>query len=114
MFAMIKEVEGVQANAEMVAFIDHEIELLSHKGKSENTKKAKEMAENVAIVKSALASVGKPVTVTELIKASSTLSDFSNQKVSAMLKKLVDAGEVKKDTDKKVSTFSLATEVEEQ
>lgn len=116
-FAMVKAIlEGVESeNRDMlIEFVDHEVELLAGKGKSENTKKAKEIAESMNVVFSALVTIGKPVTVTELIKGSPELAEFSNQKVSAMLKKLVDQGTVVKTPEKKVSYFSVvAKEVAE-
>ena len=51
---------------------------------------------------------GKPVTVTELINGGEGLEDLSNQKVSALLKKLVEAGKVTKTIEKKKAYFSLA------
>jgi DNA-binding transcriptional regulator GbsR (MarR family) len=62
----------------------------------------------MAKIKTALAEVGKAVTITELQNASATMAEYSNQKLSALLKKLVDAGEVVKTTEKKKSYFSLA------
>ena len=55
-----------------------------------------------------MAEFGKPVTVTELINGGEGLEDLSNQKISALLKKLVDAGKVIKTIEKKKSYFSLA------
>ena len=45
-------------------------------------------------------------TVSELIK-DERLSAYTNQKISALLKKLIESGEVEKSTDKKVSRFAL-------
>ena len=108
MFAMImKEVEG---NAEMVEFLAHEIELLEKKKGSANSKKIGEQAKEEELVKSVLATVGRKVTVTELMNASMELVGElkTNQKVSAVLKRLVDKGEVVKAVEKKVSYFSIA------
>ena len=49
----------------------------------------------------------KPVTVTELINGGEGLENLSNQKVSALLKKLVEAGKVTKTMEKKKAYFSL-------
>ena len=106
MFTMIKA--QVKDNAEMVAFIDHEIELLDKK--ASNKKATKTQEANIGIKSTILAVLegGKSMTVTEMQGASAELGELSNQKVSALVRQLVDAGEVVKTIDKKVSRFSLA------
>ena len=106
MFTMIKA--QVKDNAEMVAFIDHEIELLDKK--ASNKKATKTQEANIGIKATILAVLesGKSMTVTEMQGASAELGELSNQKVSALVRQLVEAGEVVKTIDKKVSRFSLA------
>ena len=106
MFTMIKA--QVKDNAEMVAFIDHEIELLDKK--ASNKKATKTQEANVGIKSTILAVLegGKSMTVTEMQGASAELGELSNQKVSALVRQLVEAGEIVKTIDKKVSRFSLA------
>ena len=105
MFTMIKA--QVKDNAEMVAFIDHEIELLDKK--ASNKKATKTQEANVGIKSTILAVLegGKSMTVTEMQGASAELGELSNQKVSALVRQLVEAGKVVKTIDKKVSRFSL-------
>lgn len=106
MFTMIKEVAEVKANAEMVAFIDHEIELLDKKSsKSGQTKTQKENEVIIEQVFDALALVGRAVTITELQNEVVAMGELSNQKISAMLRKLVLSGRVVKTVDKKKSYF---------
>lgn len=106
MFTMIKA--QVKDNAEMVAFIDHEIELLDKK--ASNKKATKTQEANIGIKSTILAVLegGKSMTVTEMQGASAELGKLSNQKVSALVRQLVEAGKVVKTIDKKVSRFSLA------
>ena len=106
MFTMIKA--QVKDNAEMVAFIDHEIELLDKK--ASNKKATKTQEANVGIKSTILAVLegGKSMTITEMQGASVELGKLSNQKVSALVRQLVDAGDVVRIIDKKVSRFSLA------
>ena len=106
MFTMIKA--QVKDNADMVAFINHEIELLDKK--ASNKKATKTQEANVGIKSTILAVLegGKSMTVTEMQGASAELGELSNQKVSALVRQLVEAGEVVKTIDKKVSRFSLA------
>lgn len=110
-FAVLAE---VVANSDMenkdgaLAFIAHEVELLEKKSaKSGQTKTQKENAEILVKIKAELAEVGKAVTITELQAASAEMAQYSNQKLSALLKKLVESGEVVKTTEKKKSYFAV-------
>ena len=103
-FNQLKEIVG--DNAELVAFIDHEIELLDKK-KSSNTK-TKNQVENdnlKEVIKSVLVEVAKPLTITEIQTFNKTLSTLSNQKMSALLKQLVDNQEIGKKVEKKKAYF---------
>ena len=106
MFEMIK---GVCANdTRIVEFCDHEIELLTRKAsKSTMTKTQKENEGIMEIIVNALKNLDKAVTITELQGACAELADYSNQKSSALLKKLVDSNQVVKTVDKKKSYFSI-------
>ena len=110
-FAILAE---VVANSDMenkegaLAFIAHEVELLEKKSaKSGQTKTQKENAEILVKIKAELAEVGKAVTITEFQAASAEMAQYSNQKLSALLKKLVESGEVVKTTEKKKSYFAV-------
>ena len=102
-------------DTELVTYCEHEIELLDNK-KASGSKKVNETAiANENLVYNALASVGEPITATDLI-AKTDLSALANesgivtpQRVSAYLKKLVDSGKVTKTTDKKKTYFSVVT-----
>ena len=107
MFALI--MGEVAHNEEMVAFLKHEIELLEKKRGSADSKKADAHAKEEQLVKTVLATLGRKVTVTEMLNASAELLAElkTNQKASAVLKRLVDKGEVVKTIEKKVSYFSV-------
>ena len=93
----------------MTEFINHEVELLEKKhSKSGQTKTQKENLEIMEKIMAALAEVGKPVTITELQSTNTEMAEYSNQKLSALLKKLVDGGRVVKTQEKKKSYFSVA------
>ena len=103
MFKAIKEV--VADNQEMVAFIEHEIELLQKK--STNRKPTKTQAENESLKNEILSVLSDDgMTVTEIQKKSEILGEVSNQKVSALLRQLVEIGAVEKTVEKKKSFFS--------
>ena len=95
--------------ADILAFIAHEVELLDKKSaKSGETKTQKENVEIMNKIETALREVGKAVTITELQAASAVMAEYSNQKLSALLKKMVDSERVVKTTEKKKSYFSIA------
>ena len=109
----IVKASEVENSAELVAFIEHEVELLTKKN-SRSGKPTKTQVENESIkaqIVSVLESAGKPMTVTQLL-AKSELADLSNQKVSALLTQLRKAGVVVRTVEKKVAFYSLADEVE--
>ena len=111
-FEMLKAL--VAENEMLVEFIDHEIELLDKKKSNGNAKANEKMAGEVELVYQALVKVNRAVTPSELI-ADIDLSAIANpetnmvtpQKVSALLKKLVDCGRVEKYTDKKKTYFHI-------
>ena len=114
MFTLIATLNAT--NQEIVDFCNHEIELLDRKKSQGNAKVNEKMDSQVALVYNALVSVGKPITASELI-AQGGLDELANesgvvstQKVSALLKKLVDSGKVSKFTDKKKTYFRIKAE----
>lgn len=106
MFTMI--MKAVADKPEMVDFIQHEIDLLDKK--ASNKKATKTQEANVGIKDTILdvLACGKAMTVTEMQGANAELGTLSNQKVSALVRQLVEANKVVKTVDKKVSRFSLA------
>ena len=111
-FAVIREmVENSEREdkAEMLVFIDHEVEQLSKKRTSTNSKKDKENEALCEQLEKALAEIGRPVTITEFMKESTAeVATLSNQKLSALLRKCkVERGTVDKKVDKKKSYFFL-------
>lgn len=112
-FAVIKgivEATDRTDKAEMLAFIDHEVELLSRKKSNSNSKKDKELEELCIQLESALAEIGRPITITEFMKESThEIATLSCQKLSALLKKCIDSRQtVVRTVDKKKAYFSLA------
>lgn len=106
--AVVERVE-VENKAEMLNFLAHEVELLNKKSsKSGQTKTQKE---NVLLMEQlvvALSKMEKPVTISEFQGLStSEVATLSNQKLSALLKKLVEENKVVKTVEKKKSYFSV-------
>lgn len=105
-FGEIREI--VKENTELVAFIDHELELLDKKTSAKSTKVNTEQVELMDKIVNALNKIGRSVTISELQKENAEMAEYSNQKLSAMLKKLVDNKQVTKMIDKKKSYFMVA------
>ena len=105
--AVLATVEDTDVSG-LTAFVNHEIELLENKRSS--TKPTKTQTENLAVketIVSVLKEIGKPVTITEMQKSSAELAEFSCQKLSALLKQLVENDKtVTKVTEKKKTYFS--------
>ena len=113
MFAEIRKI--VADNAEMVAFIDHEIELLNKKSSS-SRKPTKTQLENEgykADILSALADADKAVTIKELCALCSSLEGLTNQRITHMLTDLRKDGKVVRTYVKKVAYFALGSEESE-
>ena len=105
MFVAIKAM--VSENEEMVAFLDHEIELLSKK-RSDNSKAKAESDARAEKVFNALAEMDKPVTIAEL-KANTSDEDvasWTSQRISALFRNLGD--KVVKTMNKGKAYFTVA------
>lgn len=101
--------------ADLIEFINHEIELLNKKANSSKSKPSKTQAENDGIKTAIVEAFGKAetaLTITEFQTKFTEFADYSNQKLSALFKQLVDGGILEKTVIKKKSYFSLA-EVDE-
>ena len=106
LFLEVREV--VAGNEELVAFVDHELELLNKKTSTKSTKVNEEQVALMEKIVNALNEIGRSVTISELQKENAEMAEYSNQKLSAMLKKLVDNKQVTKIVDKKKSYFMVA------
>lgn len=76
------------------------------RGKKGTSKVAKEKAENMELVRELFIEMEEPKTLTlaEIAKAIPSFNDFTPQKTSAIMKALVDNGEMERTTkDKKVA-----------
>ena len=108
MFSAILAVDAVAANAEMVDFLNHEIELLDNRKGSSNKKKAAESEARAEAVYEALSACEDATTVTDLIaNATNEVNTYTNQRVSALLRKLVENGRVEKTIEGKKALFRV-------
>lgn len=114
-FGEMKEIFEEMGKTEYVEFLTHQIKLLDNKASSQKgiSKTQKENETIMEIMVDELKAIGRSVTITELLKESETLANYitiegkniTNQKASALMKKLKDAGKVQNMIDKKKSYF---------
>jgi hypothetical protein len=115
-FAMVKamlESSNAEQKDMLIEFVEHEMDLLSRKSsKGTQTKTQKENEILLDRLEEALEEMTDWVTISEFQEFScSDVARLSNQKLSALLRKLGDDGRktVVKDTVKKKSYFALAS-----
>lgn len=94
-------------------FIEHEMELLAKKNAPKDGDKALTPAQKANEgIKSAiydfLAEKGEPMTITQMIKEVPECNGLTNQKVSALVRQMVDAFTIKRNVEKGVAWFSIA------
>ena len=73
------------------------------------TKNQKANEEVKAVIADVLADTGEKMTVTEMI-ADERLNGYTNQKISALLRQMVEAGKVVKTLEGKKAYFAVAVE----
>ena len=110
-FAMIANIPEVAYNPVLAEFIAHEVELLAKKNSAD--KKPTAQQEVNATIKADIlalmeANPKQIFTVSELLKKVPNLPDtMTNQRMSALVRQMVDAGSVKRTEDKRKAFFSL-------
>ena len=103
-FAMIKEY--IQDNEMLIEFIDNEINLLNKKASSSAKTQTQKANENIKEkIVELLKSRDMQYTITDFQNAFEDMSEYSNQKLSALFTQLVNEKKVEKIVDKKKSYF---------
>ena len=110
-FTMLADLPAVKENPVLSEFVAHEMELLAKKNVGEKKPTAQQTA-NAGIQTAILEGLeaGEKYTITDIIKTIPECADLTNQRVSALVRQLVDAGKVIRTEDKRKAYFSLATE----
>lgn len=108
-FAILADLPAVKADPMLSEFIAHEVELLVKKNSADKKPTAQQEAN--AVIKTAVLEVlgdGKLRTVSDLLKEVPGLPDtMTNQRMSALVRQMVDAGQVKRTEDKRKAYFSI-------
>ena len=110
-FNQLLAIPAVQADTEMVAFIEHEIELLSNKNKADNKKPTAKQLENEALKIELLnyMEVNTLYSISDFQKQVEACADLSNQKIAAILRQMKDNDKtVEKVEDKRKVYWKLA------
>lgn len=120
-FENLLKIEEVKNNIELVKFINHEIDLLNRKSANRKLGTAKSSKQNEEImqkIKEVLAKQNEPIMIKDLLKntelSAYTYEDrdeiktLTSQKISALIKKMLDNGEVKRTVEKSNAYFSIA------
>ena len=108
-FNQLLEIPAVQANAELVAFIEHELELLSRKSSSNGEKNpTAKQAENEALKDAIYNNMeeNRLYSITEMQKEFAECAELSNQKMSALLRLMIEEKRVERIVDKRKTYFS--------
>lgn len=108
-FAILADLPAIKADPMLSEFIAHEVELLAKKNSADKKPTAQQEAN--AVIKTAVLEVlgdGKLRTVSDLLKEVPGLPDtMTNQRMSALVRQMVDAGQVKRTEDKRKAYFSI-------
>ena len=100
----------VKANDELVKFIEHELELLAKKNSSEKKPTAVQMANEgiKSVIVETLAENGKMMTISEMQKVNAELGEMSNQRISALVRQLMNDEKVVRVEEKRKAYFKIA------
>ena len=108
-FNTLLNMTDVKSNPKLVEFIEHELELLDRKNSTDKKPTAQQTA-NEGIKTAILDNMaeGAKYTITDLIKSVPECADLTNQRVSALMRQLIEAKLVVRTEDKRKAYFSLA------
>lgn len=102
------QAELAEASEKLRGMAEKLAEKRSTPSKVDKEKSAEHKAIADEIVLTLADTEGGRMTITEMQKASEELAKFSNQKISAIVRKMVESGTLAKTVDKKKSYFSIA------
>lgn len=107
-FNAIREILVDVDRPDLVAVIDHELELIANKAERRSTTPTKAQREGAAIkaeILTTLAANGERMTISEIVAANPALTGLTSQKISAQLTKLIAEGAVIKEVVKRVNYY---------
>ena len=105
-FNSLLNITDVKNNPELVDFINHELELLAKKNSAEKKPTAQQTANDG--IREAILEGMEPntlYTITDLIKSIPAIADFTNQRVSALVRQLKEEKKIERIEDKRKAYF---------
>lgn len=111
-FIRLLAIEEVASNEQLVAFINHEIEQLDKKSKG-GDKPSEHTLANEQLKKEILAGIAQTgkVTITEFQEKVASMKPYSNQKLNALFRQLVNDSKLVRIKEKQKSYFTIAEDV---
>lgn len=108
-FEMLMALSEVQANPVLTEFIERELELLAKKNSAEKkpTEKQTENAGIKDIIVEVLTDEASGMTISAMQKKCADLAEYSNQKISALVRQMILDGIVAKTEEKGKAYFRL-------
>ena len=104
-YNLLLSLEEVKANADLVEFIEHELELLARKNSSDKKPTAQQI-ENEKVKQIILETLGnKTMTISEMQKSNADLAELTNQRISALLTQMKDSGLIVREEIKRKAHF---------
>lgn len=103
--------EVVKANSEWVAYLENEIALMDKKNEKraeKNAEKASTKSDIMDKVYEGMIAIGKPATLTEMVKAIECIADYSTQKLNPIVQTLVKEGRVVHKKEGRKSLYLVA------
>lgn len=104
---------SAEDKAVLIEFVEHELGLLAKKNRTAtgDKKLTKTQEENASIKELILCCISdEPRTIAQIQAEDDSLSELSNQKMSALIRQLVASGEVIRTEEKRKAYFSLPVE----
>ena len=107
-YNLLLSLEEVKANADLVEFIEHELELLARKNSSDKKPTAQQI-ENEKVKQIILETLGdKTMTISEMQKSNADLAELTNQRISALLTQMKDSDLIVREEIKRKAHFKRA------
>lgn len=108
-FEMLMAIAEVKANPILSEFVEREIELLAKKNSAEKkpTEKQTENAGIKEVIIEVLTDEEKGMTISAMQKKCADLAEYSNQKISALVRQMILDGIVEKTEEKGKAYFRL-------
>ena len=107
-FNAIREILVNANKPELVAFVDHELELIANKAAKRSSTPTKAQKEGAIIkgeILATLTSNGEAMRIADIIAANPALTGMTPQRISAQLTKLIDENKVVKEVVKRVNYY---------